>query len=572
METRNCQNCKQNFIIEPDDFSFYEKIKVPAPTFCPECRSQRRHAWRNSLSLYSRKCDLCQKSVVSIYSPDSGITVYCNKCWWSDKWDPKDYAKDYDFSKPFLIQFRELLYKVPQMAVVNDDGIASINCEYTHDIWFAKNCYMTFSGWRIENVLYSFFITAGKNIMDTMINLAEAEYLYECINCSHGYMIKNSFFSRSCINSQFLYDCQNCSDCFMCTGLRNKRYHFQNKQYEKEEYEKILKEYKLHTFSGIERAQKEYDEFIIHYPRRYAWMKQNFDCTGDIVSYSKNTKKSFLVKRIENSKYLEFSNDNKGSYDVTMSGELEESYESVVADHSFNNFFGVFSVKSQNIQYSQHCHSSKSLFGCVSLRNAKYCVLNKEYKKEEYEEILPKIIEHMNAMPYIDQKGRGYKYGEFYPIELAPFGYNETLAMEHFPLSREEAISLGYKWQNSIQRTVGQETLTPESIPDSILDIEETILNEVLKCIDCNRNYKIVPNELILYHKMEIPIPRRCFHCRHNLRVARRNPFKLWSRSCMCEKSNHDHKEKCPVEFETSYAPDRPEIVYCEQCYQQEVN
>jgi len=26
-----------------------------------------------------------------------------------------------------------------------------------------------------------------------------------------------------------------------------------------------------------------------------------------------------------------------------------------------------------------------------------------------------------------------------------------------------------------------------------------------------------------------------------------------------------------PNEFETAYAPDRPEIVYCEKCYQQEV-
>ncbi|MFZ1019649.1 MAG: hypothetical protein WAN61_01490 [Minisyncoccia bacterium] len=34
----------------------------------------------------------------------------------------------------------------------------------------------------------------------------------------------------------------------------------------------------------------------------------------------------------------------------------------------------------------------------------------------------------------------------------------------------------------------------------------------------------------------------------------------------------HFHRqEKCAVEFETSYAPERPEIVYCEKCYQQEV-
>jgi len=41
-ETKNCQNCKKDFTIEQDDFSFYEKIKVPPPTFCPECRYKRR--------------------------------------------------------------------------------------------------------------------------------------------------------------------------------------------------------------------------------------------------------------------------------------------------------------------------------------------------------------------------------------------------------------------------------------------------------------------------------------------------------------------------------------------------
>ncbi|MFA7000330.1 MAG: hypothetical protein WC241_04440, partial [Candidatus Paceibacterota bacterium] len=99
-QVKICQNCKKDFIIESDDFSFYEKIKVPAPTFCPECRMQRRYAWRNIMSLYNSKCGLCDKSVISLYSPESGITVYCNKCWWSDKWDPKSYALDYDFSKP----------------------------------------------------------------------------------------------------------------------------------------------------------------------------------------------------------------------------------------------------------------------------------------------------------------------------------------------------------------------------------------------------------------------------------------------------------------------------------------
>ena len=153
--------------------------------------------------------------------------------------------------------------------------------------------------------------------------------------------------------------------------------------------------------------------------------------------------------------------------------------------------------------------------------------------------------------------------GQFFPSELSPFGYNETQAPEQFPLAKEESIKEGYNWRDNTQRTTGKETLKPENIPESIKDINDGILNEILCCIECQRNYKIVPNELIFYRKMEIPIARRCFYCRHASRVKRRNPFKLWHRKCM--------KEGCTNEFETSYSPDRPEIVYCERCYQQEV-
>ncbi|MFA6274322.1 MAG: hypothetical protein WC662_04125 [Candidatus Paceibacterota bacterium] len=562
-EKRICQNCKKNFVIEPNDFGFYEKVKVPPPTFCPPCRMQRRYAWRNHMCLYNGKCNLCGKSVITLYAPNSGITIYCNKCWWSDKWDPKSYAMDYDFSKPFFVQFIELMKKVPHMATVNDDGIASLNCEYTHDWWFSKNCYMTFSGWYVENVMYSFFITAGKDMMDCLLNMSETSFLYECINCTHGYKLKYSFFSRACINSQFLYDCADCSNCFMCSGLRNKKYYFKNKQYSKEEYEKILEDYRLDTFNGVEKAQKEYDNFILKYPRRFAWVRKNENSFGDIVSYSKNTKDCFVAKKSENCRYCDFITNDKECYDITMSGETQECYEGIVVDHSQLNLFGIFSPKCQDVRYTQHCHNCKHVFGCDALRNTNYSILNKQYTKKEYEELVPKIIKHMNDMPYVDKKGNVYRFGEFFPAELSPFGYNETQAPEQFPLTKEEAIKNGFNWQDNIQKTIGKETLLPEKIPESINDISENILDEILVCIECKRNYKIIQNELIFYKKMGIPIPRRCFYCRHNNRVKRRNPFKLWHRTCM--------NDGCENEFETSYAPDRPEIIYCEKCYQKEV-
>ncbi len=82
---------------------------------------------------------------------------------------------------------------------------------------------------------------------------------------------------------------------------------------------------------------------------------------------------------------------------------------------------------------------------------------------------------------------------------------------------------------------------------------------------------------------MNLPLPRLCQNCRHYQRLKQRNPLKLWKRKCMCEELSstngiykntirHFHdSDFCPNEFQTTYSPTRPEIVYCENCYLQEV-
>jgi len=101
-ENKNCQNCKKDFVVEVDDFSFYEKIKVPPPTFCPECRMIRRMTWRNERSLFHRICDYSGEKIIAMFHPEVNVKIYNRDIWWSDKWDPTSYGQDYDFSKPFL--------------------------------------------------------------------------------------------------------------------------------------------------------------------------------------------------------------------------------------------------------------------------------------------------------------------------------------------------------------------------------------------------------------------------------------------------------------------------------------
>jgi len=222
------------------------------------------------------------------------------------------------------------------------------------------------------------------------------------------------------------------------------------------------------------------------------------------------------------------------------------------------------------------------MFGCANIRNKKYCILNKEYSKEEFESLRERIIKEMNENPYVDAKGRIYKYGEFFPNELSLSGYNESYAMDFFPLTREEAIFDGYNWYEP-QPSAHKATLRLQDVPDSIHDVDDSILNEIIECAQCKKPFKIIASELSLLRRFAAPIPRKCPNCRYRERLSHVNPPRLYRRNCMCQGASslnskfentvkHQHGDvPCTNEFETSYAPDRPEIVYCEQCYQAEV-
>ena len=217
-QAKNCQNCKKEFVIESDDFSFYKKIDVPPPTFCPDCRRQRRLAWRNYVNLHKNVCGLTGASVVTIYAPESGIKVYAPKAWHSDQWDANEYAQDYDFSKPFFSQYAELLREVPKPSTDTDDGLQSINCEYTNDFAISKNCYLVFKAWKMENAMYTFYAVSGKDLVDVHTSFGKDEGNYETVNTKHCYQCKYIYDSSSCIDSAFCYDCRNCNNCFMCTN------------------------------------------------------------------------------------------------------------------------------------------------------------------------------------------------------------------------------------------------------------------------------------------------------------------------------------------------------------------
>lgn len=576
-EIKNCQNCKKDFTVESDDFNFYEKIKIPLPTFCPDCRFQRRLMFRNNRVFYKRECTLCKKSLLAIYHKEKPYTVYCHDCWLSDKWDPMTYGREYDFSIPFFNQFRSLQSKVPRVNLYRDNFVLSDYCNYGLDF---KECYLLFGGKGNERIYFGNQVIDSHDSLDVAFS-EKVEFSYENFECQRVNNLFFSCYSTDCVESYYLVDCKNCMNCFGCAGLVNKQYYIFNEPHTKEEYRKFIDSNNIGSYKNHKEFLKKLEAIKLTIPHRYARIYKSVNSDGDDLSEAKNTHNSFSSRQAEDSKYLFFCrNKTKDCYDTSFQGfNAELLYEIAHGFGGSNTAFGVRNLYNQNTYYSEECQNCLNVFGCEGLRKKQYCILNKQYTKEEYEELLPKIIKHMEKMPYVDQKGKIYKYGDFFPGELSPFAYNETIAQEYFPLTKEEALEQGYTWEEGENRNYKID-IENANIPDNIQDtIEDDVINKVVacqhggKCKDqCTEAFKIIPEEFKFYKRMNLPLPRLCPNCRHYQRINLRNPLKLWHRSCMCEKENHTHEEAgCKVEFETSYAPERPEIIYCEKCYQQEV-
>ena len=270
-ETRNCQNCKQNFTIEPDDFSFYEKIssagwRIPPPTWCPECRMIRRLCWRNERSLFYRTCDFTGKRIVTMFHPEENIKVYDREIWGSDKWDPSEYGQDYDFSRPFFEQFRELLSKVP---LANVGNMNCLNSPYGNHNADCKNCYLVYASYLNEDVMYSQGASELKNCLD-IYSIMKSQNCYGDILSGTLYNTHFSYDTDGSVDSYFLKSCVNCNNCIGCMNLRSKKYCIFNEQYTKEEYLKEKEKLDFGSYKILSEFNRKYRDFILKNPHRYA--------------------------------------------------------------------------------------------------------------------------------------------------------------------------------------------------------------------------------------------------------------------------------------------------------------
>ena len=417
--------------------------------------------------------------------------------------------------------------------------------------------------------------------------LGESELCYETINCGKCF---RTFFSencRECADVYFSKDCIGCTYCFGSVGLRKKQYHWFNEPIGKEEFQRRLQNTSLGSRKSILKNVVESREFWLKFPRKHYLGHRNTNVSGEYIFNSKNAHNMYQVRYVEDGRYCQFITlaPAKDIYDLSEWGAGAELVcDSITVGQNSQNVQFCFASWSGavNTQYCMYTPSCQDIFGCVNLKKKQYCILNKQYNKNEYEELRKKIIADLEKKPYVDNAGRVWKYGEFFPYNLSPFAYNESQALQYWPLSKKESIKKGWEWHDRAPSSY-QITMPAEKVPDKIQKTDDAILNEIIACGDCGKAFRFIPLELSLLRRFGFPMANKCPNCRHLERMSHINPPNLWHRICQCSgtsskngvykntATHHHGINRCPNEFDTAYASDRPEIIYCEECYNAEV-
>ncbi len=556
----SCSKCQQSFAIEDRDLAFYDKVSpvfggkkypVAAPKLCPDCRQQRRQAFRNERKVYNRTCAACQKAVISIYSPNKDTLVYCNSCWWNDNWDPINYGKPYDFSKSFFEQWNDLWKAVPKLGlIVWGDGI---NSDYTNDVLKCVNSYLIFDGEQSKDSFYGETFHTIQDCTDFLC-IKSCELNYETINCTNCYNLKYSRFSENCSDSFFLIDCIGCKHCIGCSNLQQKEYYIFNRPYSPSEYEQILKGLQLNSYQHLQDFKQKAEQFFAQQPKKAFRGRMNENSTGNNINNCQNTADCFDCNDLRDCRFCtNMLLDATDCYDIDIWGNTTSlAYNAAMiglgCQQMIGNYYTCFD--SHDIYHSAFCwQGSSNLFGCVGLKHKEYCILNTQYSKEEYEQLVPRIIEQMIALG---------EWAEFFPPWLSPFGYNETVAQEFFPLTKEQALAQGFHWSDyEAPRPAVKQVVPAAEITDDINQVTDDILDTAIACEVTGRLFRIIKPELAYYRRQGIPIPHRHPDQRHTDRQKLRPPRHLWARNC-CQ---------CQAAVQSVYAPERSERVLCEKCY-----
>lgn len=544
-----CRSGGESFEISTEEAALRARIGVaiaghrfswPDPTLAPRERHRRRLAFRNESTLYRARSSISGAPLVSSFSKDKPYKV-CSREEFS-RVDNREVGRPFDFNRTLFEQFAELHAATVKPNVVHDGTMQ--NSDFTHFCGWSKDCYLMFNTGNCEGCSYGYNVGMSSYVFDSR-DCTKCSFCYEVTNARECYELWYSSFCKSCHSSAFLTDCIGCHHCLGCIDLRNQEYCVLNQPVGKTKFEAIWKEVFNGSYSALEDFRERYEAFLLNEPKRCLRNTNVEDCDGDVLVDCQNVHESYNVFGARNAFHCYDSLWLEESMDISMFGRaMSHCYElsgcgATVGQSGISNctFSSYIFYGGYDVHYSMSCNqNSKYLFACADLRGAQYCILNQQYSKEEYQRLLPQVIAHMQ---------RTGEWGEFFPLSISPYGYNESLAFESMPLSKEEAEALGANWSEYVAPSPQVEkTIAGHQLPDVVEDYKALSESLVIRCATTGKPFKLTSAELAFYERYRLPLPRIHPTERQRLRRMKYNPYQL--RDAVCCVSGETIKTSYP--------------------------
>ncbi len=566
-KTMKCTKCSSDFEYLSGEKEVYDKFDAPLPKVCSECRRKRHLVFRNEKNLFYNKSFKSGRKIISLYPETSPFRIIDHDEWWNDSFDATVYGRDFDFTRPFFDQYKDLQKEVPRWSRI------FVNCEnsdFTNNCADIKGSYLTFSSYQSEDLYYCMRVFRSNNCIDCL-NVSDSQFCSQCSECKRCYNLHYSLLSDNCSDSYYLFDCKNCKNCIFSSGIQNKEYMIFNKKYERTEYEQKKEEFLSDLGENKERLDMQFEKFKKETYHRNLTMINTKNCLGNFINDSKNITNGFYIIDSEDCINVYNSSALKNCYDNSYNEKSELCLEIDTSYNLYNSKFCTYCIALKESLYCDQCDHLQNCFGCIGLKRKQYCILNKQYSKEEYQEMMKKIKIHMQGTASArrervtsEESGSASserselinnEWGSPFPGNLTPFAYNTTLAYEYKPLDKIQAINEGFLWHE--EKNEAKYFGKNYEIPKSIDEVDASICDKILTCEKTGKGYKIISQEFNFYKKFRLPIPRISPDQRYTNLMKLQNPYILRDVKCAT----------CNQEIKTTYREEDNYKIICEKCY-----
>ncbi len=501
---RTCTLTSKEFVISTAEQAHIAKFEslhpllqpgdIPLPTIHPTEFLRQMQSYVTLMALFDDKSCISGKPLITRYNPILGYKVCTTEEFWSDKVDNTSVGRPYDFSRPFFEQWNELLHECILQPLVQ------INCEnsrYVDSSSSLRNCYLCFGMGESEDCLYCLktrYPLRNRDCVDC-IGIVDCELCYSCVHCDRSYACQH------CTDCQDSYQCFGSTDligckyCFGCIGLRQTEYAIFNEVVGKEAYEAFMLDANIGSYQLRTEYLQKCLAFVAKHIVEINTIKNSEESSGCYLDHCKNAYQCEFGENLEDCGWSTGAFGKDIWRGEVYQGEL--GYQSSVLSGRLG-FCNSINTGSENF-YSYMIFGSNSCFGCAMLKQKSYCILNKQYSKEEYEELVPRIIAHM--------KSTG-EWGQFLPGQYAPHLYEETQAGE----------TGGRRAEVRGQRLAADSIEGLAAMPDHIKHVDlDAISQQTFRCVLTGKSFKMVMQEVRFYVAQNIPLPR--VHWQERLRI-----------------------------------------------------